>query len=54
MQNFGVIKIELMLKYRKEQLTNAIGDNLYFIFLREAIKANLNNYSPLKMKLNGN
>ena len=33
---------------------NAIGDYLFFIFLREAIKANLNHYSPLERKLNGN
>ena len=39
---------------QNEQLTNAIGDDLFLIFSREAIKANLNHYSPLKMKPNGN
>ena len=28
-----------------EQLTNAIGNDLFLIFLREAIKANLNHYN---------
>ena len=44
------IKIYLNIKKKK----NAIGDYLFFIFLRETIKANLNHYSPLEMKLNGN
>ena len=39
---------------QNEQLTDAIGDDLFLTFSREAIKANLNHYSPLKMKPNGN
>ena len=33
---------------QNEQLTNAMEDFLFLLFLREAIKDGLNNYYPLK------
>ena len=54
------IKIYLNIKnknkndIRVKKKKNAIGDYLFFIFSRETIKANLNHYSPLERKLNGN
>ena len=48
MQNFGVVKTITNVEVQNEQLTNAMEDILFLLFLWEAIKDNLNNYFLLK------
>ena len=48
MQNYGVIKTATNVEVQSEQLTSAMEDFLFLLFLREAIKDNLNHCFLLK------